>query len=142
IAITLAPEQVVQEIRKELKDAQRERRHVDEVKVRKSAYSRAKSAASANQDVTWDAEAQERIRAGKPAPLESKTKITAEQILAIGLPDLAVEKLPGAALQEEPAAMQQNAPAPAPAPAPEPASMHLNIVTVIDHLLLPDREKV
>ena len=34
---------------------------------------------------------------GQPAALRSQTKITAEQILAIGLPDLAEKVLPGAA---------------------------------------------
>jgi hypothetical protein len=51
--------------------------------------------------------------------------------LAIGLPDLTVEKLPGEAED---------------APVPEgdkglPAALHLNIVTVIGHLLLADRER-
>src|SRR5205823_13843833 len=60
--------------------------------------------------------------AGKPAALRSQTRITAEQILAIGLPDLAAESLgePGR---------------------DEPVYMNVNIRTVIDHLLLPERER-
>jgi superfamily II DNA/RNA helicase len=134
IAIVLGPEQVVQEVRKELKDAQKNRLHVDEAKVRKAAYARARAEAQKNGDVTWDAEAHERIRAGKPAALESRTKITAEQILAIGLPDLATQQLPGVSEADALAALQREEQL--------PASMHLDIVTVIDHLLLPDREKV
>ena len=45
IAIALAPEPVVQEIRKELKDAKRGGFTFDEAKIRKSAYARAKSEA-------------------------------------------------------------------------------------------------
>jgi hypothetical protein len=138
IAITLAPEAVVQEVRKELKDAAKARRHVDEAKVRKGAYARARSEAQAKGDVVWDQEAHARILAGKPAPLVSKTRITAEQILAIGLPDLAERALPGA---EEAATATATATEVATEVAVLPASMHLDIVTVIDHLLLPDRDK-
>jgi hypothetical protein len=116
---------VVQEIRKEIKDASRGGYKVDEAKVRKTVYARARADATKNQDVTWDEGSMRAIVDGKPAPLVSRTKITAEQILAIGLPDLAVEKL-----GEE-----------APAAEDVPASMHLNIKTVIDNLLLGDRER-
>ncbi len=130
VAIALAPEAVVQTIRKEMKDAQKGRFTVDENKVRRTAYSRAKAEAQKDGDVTWDEEAFNRVVAGKPAPLRSQTKITAEQILAIGLPDLTEEQL---------------GPTEAPAPPPEsdlPPSLHLNIKTVIDNLLLSDHDKV
>jgi hypothetical protein len=130
IAITLAPEEVVQEIRKELKDAGRGGYKVDEAKVKRAVYSRAKADAVKNQEVTWDAAAQLALVDGKPAPLRSQTRITAEQILAIGLPDLAVEALPGDAADAA-AAVEPGL----------PAALHLNIVTVIDHLLLGDRER-
>ena len=143
----LAPEEVVQEIRKEMKDAQKGRYAVDENKVRKSVYARARAQAVKDNDVTWDAADHERVVAGKPASLKSQTKITAEQILAIGLPDLQVEVLPGALMTEplaEGAAPIIASMATATATASEddvPASMHLNIRTVIDHLLLEPRER-
>ena len=130
IAIALAPEAVVQEIRKELKDAQKGRFTVDEGKVRKGAFARARSEAQRAGDVIWDEEAHQRLIAGAPAPLRSQTRITAEQILAIGLPDLEAEKLP-----------EVEGDVPVLAPEAEPAAMHLHIGTVIRHLLLPEREK-
>jgi hypothetical protein len=128
VAVVLAPEEVVQEIRKQVKDAGRGGYKVDEDKVRKSVYARAKSDAQRAQEVTWDAAAHQALIHGKPAPLRSQTKITAEQILAIGLPDLVVEKLPGEAAHVE---LTEEL----------PASYHLNIKTVIDHLLLGERER-
>ncbi len=130
IAITLAPEEVVQELRKEIKDASRGGYKVDEEKIRRGIYARARADAVKNQEVTWDKAAHEALVKGKPAPLRSQTKITAEQILAIGLPDLTVEKLPGA--EEEPKIEETGL----------PAALHLNIVTVIDHLLLTEKERV
>jgi superfamily II DNA/RNA helicase len=137
IAITLAPEAVVQEIRKETKEVEKSGRKPEPERIRKTAYARARSAAQQNADVTWDPEGHAKLVAGKPAPLRSQTQITAEQILAIGLPDLAREALPGS---EEPAAEAAGEPAPPPAGA-EPAYMNLNIRTVIDNLLLPERDK-
>src|SRR5262249_20611307 len=128
IAVALAPEEVVQEIRKEVKDAGRGGYKVDEEKIRKSVYARAKSEAQRAQEITWDAPVHRSLVDGKPAPLRSQTRITAEQILAIGLPDLAVEKLPGEAAATD-------------LEAELPASYHLNIKTVIDHLLLGERER-
>src|SRR6185503_7930315 len=102
------------------------------------------------QDVTWDADAHARLVAGQPAPLRSQTKVTAEQVLAIGLPDLTVETLPGADLAPPPPGDgSPDGPGPAAeagqprADAEEglPACMNLNIVTVIDHLLLPDKDR-
>ena len=139
VAITLAPEAVVQEIRKELKDAAKGRFSVDEAKVRRSVYARTRADAAKNNDVTWDAGDHERLVAGKPASLKSQTRITAEQILAIGLPDLQVEQLPGA-VQADP--LPEGAAAALEAvESSMPASMHLNIRTVIDHLLLEPRER-
>ncbi|HJZ88968.1 MAG TPA: DEAD/DEAH box helicase [Polyangia bacterium] len=126
IALTLAPEEVVQEIRKQTKETTRGGRPPSEIeseRIRKSAYARARGQAQQAGQVTWDAEAHARLVAGRPAPLRSQTNITAEQILAIGLPDLATEKL------GEPTGRDQ------------PAYLDLNIHTVIDHLLLPEREQ-
>jgi hypothetical protein len=134
IAITLAPEEVVQEIRKEIKDAKRGGWSVDEAKVKKAVYSRARAEATKANDVTWDADVHARIIAGAPAPLRSQTKVTAEQVLAIGLPDLAQAALPGAA--------ERDVPEPVPVPEPDlPVCMNLNVVTVIDHLYLPDKDR-
>jgi len=130
IAITLAPEEVVQEIRKQIKDGARGGYKVDEAKLRRGIYSRARADAVKAQEVTWDEAAQKALVEGKPAPLRSQTKITAEQILAIGLPDLAATVLPGA-VEGEVAPEQRGL----------PAAMNLNIVTVIDHLLLSDKER-
>jgi len=127
IALTLAPEEVVQEIRKEIKDQSRGGYKPDEAKIRKTIYARARADATKNQEVTWDAASHLALVEGKPAPLRSQTRITAEQILAIGLPDLAVEKLPDS---DESGSE-----------APLPAALHLNISTVIGHLLLGDRER-
>ncbi|HLU67207.1 MAG TPA: DEAD/DEAH box helicase [Kofleriaceae bacterium] len=132
IAITLAPEAVVQEIRKEISDARKRGRVIDEEKVRKSVYARARSEAQRTQDASWDAAVHQQIVKGEPAELRSRTRITAEQILAIGLPDLAAVALPG------------TAPAPdgeAPPAEKLPPWMKLDIVTVVDNLLLGDREK-
>jgi hypothetical protein len=132
IAITLAPEEVVQEIRKQIKDGSRGGFKVDEAKIRRAVYSRARADAVKNQEVTWDEAAHKALVEGKPAPLRSQTKITAEQILAIGLPDLASTVLPGAVDGEA---------APAEGERGLPAAYHLDIVTVIDHLLLSDKER-
>jgi hypothetical protein len=123
IAITLAPDEVVQEIRKETKKATKEAAE----RIVKGIYARARGDAVKNGEITWDAAVHQALVQGAPAPLRSQTRITAEQILAIGLPDLAVEQLPG---EEH-----------APAEAGLPAALHLNIVTVINHLLLSERER-
>jgi hypothetical protein len=134
IALTLAPEEVVQEIRKEIKDGKKGGYTVDEAKIRKGAYSRAKAEATKAQDVTWDPDAHARLVAGQPAPLRSQTKVTAEQVLAIGLPDLTVATLPGAVSEGESTTSTRDDEG-------LPACMNLNIVTVIDHLLLPDKDR-
>jgi hypothetical protein len=68
---------------------------VDEEKIKKKYYVRAKQEAKARNDVSWDAEDHAKLVEGEPAPLVSQTRVTAEQILAIGLPDLTRQSLPG-----------------------------------------------
>jgi superfamily II DNA/RNA helicase len=117
IAIALAPDEVVQALRKEIKAAGA---GADEVRLRKTVYARARAEAKKNDEVIWDEEAHQRLVQGKPAALRSQTKITAEQILAIGLAD------------------EQ---AGAPADQSLPAALRLDIRTVIDHLLLDERSR-
>ena len=140
IAITLAPEEVVQEVRKEVKDAKKGGYSVDEEKLKRGAYARAKAQAVKDGDVTWDKQALDKLISGRPAPLRSQTKITPQQILAIGLPDLTVTVLPGAVAEPTPTGEGEPA-APTASEEGLPASMHLNIVTVIDHLLLGTRDR-
>ena len=60
-----------------------------------AVYARARRARpSASGDIVWTPEIHAELVKGEPAELRSKTKITAEQVLAIGLPDLAAEALP------------------------------------------------
>jgi hypothetical protein len=161
LAITLAPEEIVSDLKKELRDAAK-RAAYDEAKVKKSIYNRHRSDAQRKGDIVWTPEVHAELVRGEPAELRSKTKITAEQVLAIGLPDLATQALPGSAPAGAATAAAGAATAPEPAPtAPEPApapesalasrmaaaeaslppSMRLDIVTVIDNLLLDDRER-
>ena len=175
LAITLAPEEIVSDLKKELRDAAK-RPAFDEAKVKKSIYNRHRSEAQRKGDIVWTPEVHAELVRGEPAELRSKTKITAEQVLAIGLPDLTTQALPGvapavAAVAAEagaaPAAAEPDAAAAAAAvpaaaaaaaaPAAGPASalasrmaeaeaslppsMRLDIVTVIDNLLLEDRER-
>jgi superfamily II DNA/RNA helicase len=128
LAITLAPEQVVSDIKKEMK-----RPGADPVKVRKSIYNRTVSEAQRTKDVTWTPDVHAGLVGGEPAELRSKTKITAEQVLAIGLPDLAAVPLTDKATEAETRAAE--------AEASLPPSLRLDIVTVIDNLLLTDRER-
>ncbi len=159
IALTLAPEEVVQEFRKEIRDLKKGGRHVDEEKIKKKYYARAKAEARTKNDVSWDEEVWKKLIEGEPAALYSQTKITAEQILAIGLPDLTVEALPGQAIlasqekveeaSDDGARIRQPAAAAAVLTAPPPlAPLEAlpkqaadNIATVIDNLLLADHEK-
>ncbi len=158
IAITLAPEEVVQEFRKEIRDLKKRGVMVDEARIKQKHYHRAKTEARARKEVIWDAEIHQKLVSGEPAPLRSRTQISAEQILAIGLPDLAEESLPGEALlaeerrkaieaakargeeivDEVPPAEEGRPP---PRPLEEAPYRRLNIRTVIDHLLLPDHKK-
>jgi len=133
IAIALAPEEIVQAVRKEVKDAKKKGYKVDEEKIRKGAYARARSDAQRKGDVVWDAAEHKKLVDGQPAELRSRTRITPEQVLAIGLPDLATTTLPGATEDEnaDDEATRETL----------PAYMNLDIVTVIDNLLLDDRDK-
>lgn len=160
IAITLAPEEVVQEFRKEIKDLKKGGNFaVDEERIKKKHYGKFKADAAARKDVSWDPEVHKTLVAGQAAALKSKTQVTAEQILAIGLPDLASATLPGAELLAETATGAASAtparppqkftdeePVPpaldaAPSADRMPAYEKLDITTVIDNLLLSDKEK-
>jgi hypothetical protein len=120
IAIALAPEEVVQEARKEIKSQSKGRSNVDESKIWRACYSRAQQSAKAHGDATWDREGWQRLVEGAPAPLSSRTKITADVLLAVGFPDLAQPEADHLRL---------------------PAHSNLNIRTVIASLLLPDFER-
>jgi hypothetical protein len=133
LAITLAPEDITVDLRKELKDAGK-RGAVDEVKIRKTVYGRAKNDAVRKGELIWTPELHADLVRGEPAELRSKTKITAEQVLAIGLPDLTETTLPGqdGAAPRKPLDEVE---------ASLPPSMRLDVVTVIDHLLIDERER-
>jgi hypothetical protein len=138
LAITLAPEPIVSEIKKELRDAAK-RPGYDEGKIKKSIYNRARSEAQRKGDLVWSPDTHAELVRGEPAELRSKTKITAEQVLAIGLPDLAAltpEASEATATVADALAQRMEA-----AEASLPPSMRLDIVTVIDNLLLDDRER-
>jgi hypothetical protein len=130
LAITLAPEAIVSDLKKELKDAAK-RPAYDEARVKKSVYNRHKSDAQRKGDIVWTPEVHAELVRGEPAELRSKTKITAEQVLAIGLPDLAAIKLAPDSVEARMATAEASL----------PPSMRLNITTVIDHLLLTERER-
>lgn len=95
IAISLGPEEVIQETRKEVRDLKKRGSPFDETKIRRKYYTRAKAEAKAKKDVIWDEEAHTSIVQGQPEKLQSKTRISPEQILAIGLPDLTERTLRG-----------------------------------------------
>jgi hypothetical protein len=126
LAITLAPEQVVSDLKKELKNSR-----LDAEKVKRSVYGRARADAQRKNDVIWTPESHAELVRGEPAELRSKTKISAEQVIAIGLPDLAEAKIPAT---EAELRMTE-------AEASLPPSMRLDIVTVIENLLLTERER-
>ena len=63
----------------------------------RAVYGRARNDAQRKGDVIWTPELHQELVKGEPAELRSKTKITAEQVLAIGLPDLAEKQAAGAA---------------------------------------------
>ena len=92
----------MQDFRKEVRDLKkRGSATVDEAKIKKKYYTRARSEAKAKKDVVWDEEAHKKLVEGEPESLKSKTRITAEQILAIGLPDLTERTLRGQKAVEE-----------------------------------------
>lgn len=137
LAITLAPEDIVSDLKKELKDAAK-RPAFDASKIKKTVYNRARSEAQRKGDIVWTPEVHAELVQGEPAELRSKTKITAEQVLAIGLPDLTEKTLPA---QLDATAAELAAQRMAEAEASLPPSMRLDIVTVIDHLLLDERAR-
>jgi hypothetical protein len=130
LAITLAPEEVVIDIKKKLKDASK-RPAYDEAKVKRGVYAAAQGEAKKRGDIVWTPEIHADLVKGEPAELRSKTKITAEQVLAIGLPDLTAVVLPGDAAAQRMADAEASL----------PPSMRLDIVTVIENLLLTERER-
>ncbi|MEZ4404125.1 MAG: DEAD/DEAH box helicase [Kofleriaceae bacterium] len=136
LAITLAPEQITVDLRKELKAAGK-RGAIDEVKIKKTVYGRARNDAHRTGELLWTPEAHADLVNGEPAELRSKTKITAEQVLAIGLPDLTTHRLPGQPVPEDAAPLV----AVDEIEASLPPSMRLNVVTVIDHLLTDERTR-
>lgn len=135
VAIALAPEDVIQDIKKQEREATQKKFVFDLAKTRKSAYSRARADAMRNQTITWDEEAHRKLVEGKAAALRSQTQVSAFQILAIGLPDLEVETVAAPAEPLAPVAPD------APPEAKLPACMNLNIVTVINHLLMEPRAR-
>jgi hypothetical protein len=130
LAITLAPEQVVSDLKKELKDAAK-RPAYDEGKVKKTVYGRARADAQRKNDIIWTPESHAELVRGEPAELRSKTKISAEQVLAIGLPDLTASKIPQSEAELRMIEAERSL----------PPSMRLDIVTVIENLLLTERER-
>jgi len=130
LAIALAPEDIVSEIKKELKNATKKGPD-HEAKIKKSIYNRARSDAQRKGDVIWTPEVHAELVKGEPAELRSKTTITAEQVLAIGLPDLTAGQTPLDEAERRMAEVEKSL----------PPSMRLDIATVIENLLLEDRER-
>jgi hypothetical protein len=128
LAVTLAPDEIVSDIRKELKEGAK-RPKFDEERIRKGVYNRARNDAQKKGDIIWTPEIHAELVQGEPAELRSKTKITAEQVLAIGLPDLTVAPLSD--LDKRAAAAEASL----------PPSMRLDIATVIENLLLGDHDR-
>jgi len=137
LAIALAPEEAVQEQRKEVKLAAKRGRKVDEDKLRVQVLSRLRAEAQRREDVIWDGPAHQKLVVGEPAELRSQTRVTAEQVLAIGLPDLTENVLPGAIEDDDDGDTVTSTKV----GIDEPPYMRLNIVTVVDHLLLSDQER-
>src|SRR5690606_21460800 len=106
----------------------------DEAKIKKAVYARARSDAQRSGGLVYDVDDHKKLVEGEPAELTSRTRITPEQVLAIGLPDLAAEVLPGAVEDEA-------ATGGAATRAALPPSMRLDIVTMVDHMLVDDRDR-
>ena len=141
LAIALAPEEVTTELRREQKNAKKGGFGIEEDKLRRSVYGRLRVEAQKRGDVLWTPEVHAELVSGEPAMLASRTKISAEQVLAIGLPDLAAAPLPGQAAVEPSPEVVAAAAAQALVTKSLPPSLRLDIVTVIDNLLLDDRAK-
>ncbi|CAN0591013.1 unnamed protein product, partial [Laminaria digitata] len=63
--------------------------------IKSKYYKKARTEAKGKRTIAWGPEEHQKLFEGEPAGLRSRTKITAEMILAIGLPDLTQEALPG-----------------------------------------------
>ena len=112
---------MVQDFRKELKDAEKRGRSYDESKIKKAAYSRAASEARAKNRTTYGVESHQLLVDGEPPECRSQTRLSAGQILAIGLPQ---------GEKSEESAMVDSQP-----------YLNLNIKTVIENLLTTERAK-
>ncbi len=85
VAITLAPEELVQALRKEVKNAAKTGYTVDETQLRKSVYARLRSESTRKGGIVWDRDSHQKLIEGQPAQLRSQTRIDPGQVLAIGL---------------------------------------------------------
>lgn len=125
LVLSLAPEEVVQAFRKEIKDLEKGGRRFDAEKVKKKYYQRALGEAKAKRRISWTPQIYEELRAGEVAPLRSQTRITPEQILAIGLPELEEGSTLDALI----------------AGGADAVDDRLNILSVVQHLHLPDGDR-
>ena len=90
LAITLAPERGGAARSRRSSRTRAKRPQVRRGQGQAKACTAARAAeAQKKGDVVWTPELHAQLVRGEPAELRSKTKITAEQVLAIGLPDLA-----------------------------------------------------
>ena len=126
VATVLAPESVVQDFRKEIKDAEKRGRSYDEAKIKKAAYSRAASEARAKDRTAYDLESHAQLVSGEPAECRSQTRLSAGQILAIGLPNKAND----GDVEADTEVSKHS-----------PPYLNLNIKTVIQNLLTTERSK-
>jgi hypothetical protein len=126
---------VVQDLRKELGDAKKKGWKIDEEKIRKTVYGRARADAQRLGTLIYEPVDHRKLVDGEPAELRSQMRITPEQVLAIGLPDLAATALPGAAVDDAALASA------AAARQALPPSMRLDVVTVVDHMRVDDRDR-
>lgn len=96
ISITLAPEDIVQEFRKEIRDLKKRGAHnIDETKIKNKYYNKARGETRGRKNIVWGPDEHRKVVEGEPAELRSRCQISPEMILAIGLPDLTQEALPG-----------------------------------------------
>ena len=140
IAITLAPEQVVQELRKEIKEAKQRHHTLDEGRLRRGIYARLRGDAVRAGDVLWDPESHEKLVGGAAAPLRSTTNITADMLLAIGVPDLKPE-VNVVSEGGEDGVIKIVTASSAAAPPELPVSYNLNARTVVENLFIDDKNK-
>ncbi len=166
LAITLAPEEIVSDIKKELRDAAK-RPAYDEAKVKKSIYNRHRSDAQRKGDIDVDAGGARGAgprRAGGAAQQDEDHGRAGARDRPAGPGDAGAARqragrgsgrrgqrgagaaagAAGAAAGAAGAAGADQRDSPRAWPRPRrrsPPSMRLDIVTVIDHLLLDDRER-